>query len=232
MGIRRPDVGLVPGCTKRKAACVATSGPSLGRKRPRRAAIAGGLPHTLQIRRSRLAAQLNVGRRRASKRVTDRYEGLPSTTSARRRPSLSAHYVEHRARHHRTVPASSAHHHHRATRPPLASAISRHSIAALLALGLFGQPRFPKALDGQLRVRLPATGDKRRDCKARIELNRTRRRLTRLSVTSEMGESGRETAVSCYIGGVLTLGFLPCDDGLVKATKLNKGIPHPGKRRV
>src|SRR4051794_29368800 len=34
--------------TKRKAACVATSGPSLGRKRPRRAAIAGGrgsLPH-------------------------------------------------------------------------------------------------------------------------------------------------------------------------------------------
>ena len=33
--------------TKRKAACVATSGPSLGRKRPRRAAIAGALPHTL-----------------------------------------------------------------------------------------------------------------------------------------------------------------------------------------
>ena len=29
------------GYTKRKAACVATSGPSLGRKRPRRAAIAG-----------------------------------------------------------------------------------------------------------------------------------------------------------------------------------------------
>ena len=33
--------------TKRKAACVATSGPSLGRKRPRRAAIAGALPHAL-----------------------------------------------------------------------------------------------------------------------------------------------------------------------------------------
>src|SRR5207253_5151521 len=37
--------------TKRKAACVAASGPSLGRKRPRRAAIAGGgggsLPHAL-----------------------------------------------------------------------------------------------------------------------------------------------------------------------------------------
>ena len=32
---------------ERKAACVATSGPSLGRKRPRRAAIAGALPHTL-----------------------------------------------------------------------------------------------------------------------------------------------------------------------------------------
>jgi hypothetical protein len=35
--------GLEPKClnTKRKAACVATSGPSLGRKRPRRAAIVG-----------------------------------------------------------------------------------------------------------------------------------------------------------------------------------------------
>jgi hypothetical protein len=30
----------VTACTKRRAACVATSGPSLGRKRPRRAAIA------------------------------------------------------------------------------------------------------------------------------------------------------------------------------------------------
>jgi hypothetical protein len=41
-----------------------------------------------------------------------------------------------------------------------------------------------------------------------------------------MGESGRETAVSSRKEGVLTLGFLPCDDGLVKATKLNKGIPN------
>jgi hypothetical protein len=53
-----------------------------------------------------------------------------------------------------------------------------------------------------------------------------------LSVTSEMGESGRETAVSSRKDGVLTLGFLPCDDGLVKATELNKGIPHPDKRKV
>jgi hypothetical protein len=42
----------------------------------------------------------------------------------------------------------------------------------------------------------------------------------RLSITPEMGERGRETPVSCPIGGVLTLGFLPCDDGLAKATKL------------
>jgi hypothetical protein len=32
---------------RKEAACVATSGPSLGRKRPRRAAIARTLPHTL-----------------------------------------------------------------------------------------------------------------------------------------------------------------------------------------
>jgi putative transposase len=45
-------------------------------------------------------------------------------------------------------------------------------------------------------------------------------------------ESGGETAVSCHIGGALTQGFLPRDDGLVKATKLNKGHPHPSKRQV
>ena len=71
-----------------------------------------------------------------------------------------------------------------------------------------------------------------RYCKGGIELKHTRRRLTRLSVTSEMGEGGRETAVSCPIGGILTKGFLPCDDGLVKATKLNKGQPHASKRQV
>ena len=49
---------------------------------------------------------------------------------------------------------------------------------------------------------------------------------------SEMGECGRETAVSCRIGGALTLSFLPCDDGLVKTAKLNKGIPNPSKRHV
>ena len=68
--------------------------------------------------------------------------------------------------------------------------------------------------------------------KAGSTSSRTRRRLTRLSVASEMGESGCETAVSWRIGGVLTLGFLPGDDGLVKATKLNKGYPHRGKRPV
>jgi hypothetical protein len=47
-----------------------------------------------------------------------------------------------------------------------------------------------------------------------------------------MGESGRETAVRSRKDGVLMLGFLPSADGLVKATKLNKGIPHPNKRKV
>ncbi len=72
----------------------------------------------------------------------------------------------------------------------------------------------------------------RRYCKGGIDLKHTRRRLTRLIVTSEMGESGRQTAVSCRKGGVQTLGFLPGDDGLVKAAKLNKGKPNPGKRPV
>src|SRR5262249_21763167 len=72
----------------------------------------------------------------------------------------------------------------------------------------------------------------RRYCEGGIELKNTRHRLTRLSFTSEMGKRGRETAVSCRPGGVLTKGFLPCHDGLVKATKLNKGIPHPSSRLV
>src|SRR5262245_6082853 len=100
------------------------------------------------------------------------------------------------------------------------------------ALGLFGQPRFPKALDHQFRVRLPAPGDPLRYCKGGIELKQTRHRLTRLSIASEMAQSGRETAVSHPIGGVLTKGLLRCDDGLVKARKLNKGIPHPNKNPV
>ena len=51
-------------------------------------------------------------------------------------------------------------------------------------------------------------------------------------MTSKMGESRRETAVSCRIGGVLALGFLRYDDGLVKPTKLNKSRPHSTKRHV
>src|SRR5215468_5491227 len=52
-----------------------------------------------------MAAQLNVGKRRASKRITKRYEGLgrsplKPTTSARCRPSPPAHYD--RARHRRS----------------------------------------------------------------------------------------------------------------------------------
>jgi len=54
----------------------------------------------------------------------------------------------------------------------------------------------------------------------------------RRSLAPEMGESGRETAVSWPIGGFLALGFLACDDGLVKATKLDQGYAHPDKRRM
>ena len=103
----------------------------------------------------------------------------------------------------------------------------------LVGIGeLLGQPRFPKTLNQQLRVGLPTTGDPRRYCKGGIKLKHARRRLTRLSVTSKMGESGRETAIRYRKGGVLTQGFLPCDDGLVKATKLNQGHPYPTKRQV
>jgi hypothetical protein len=55
---------------------------------------------------------------------------------------------------------------------------------------------------------------------------------SRLRVASEMGEGGSETAVSWRKGGVLAKTFLPRDVGLVKATKLNKRIPHPAKRPV
>ena len=54
----------------------------------------------------------------------------------------------------------------------------------------------------------------------------------RLKVTSDMGESGREAAVSCPKGGVLMLGFLRCDDRLVKPTKLEKSNPHSSKSAV
>jgi hypothetical protein len=46
-----------------------------------------------------------------------------------------------------------------------------------------------------------------------------------------MGEGGREALVSRHMEA-LTKGFLPYDDRLVKATKLNKGRPNAGKRRV
>src|SRR5262249_34608843 len=99
----------------------------------------------------------------------------------------------------------------------------------------FWQPRFPKTLNQQLptRFREPGRpGDPRGYRKRGIKLKQARRRITRLSVTSKVGESGRETAVSRRKGRVLTLPFLPRDDGLVEATKLNKGIRHPGKRLV
>ena len=65
----------------------------------------------------------------------------------------------------------------------------------LVGIGeLIGQPRFPKALNKQLYV-FGAPGDMRGYCKGGIDLKRPRRRVVRLSVTSEMGEGGREAAV-------------------------------------
>jgi hypothetical protein len=62
--------------------------------------------------------------------------------------------------------------------------------------GSFGKPCFAETLDLQLRLCLSAPSDKRRYGKGGIKFKQTRRRLTGLSITSEMGESGRETAVS------------------------------------
>src|ERR1700752_2242055 len=95
----------------------------------------------------------------------------------------------------------------------------------------FGQPRFPKPLNQQLRVCLSAPTHPRRYCEGGIELKHTRRRLTGLCIASEMTESRRKTVVSSPKGGgVLTKGFLPGGDGLVKATKLNQRYAHPDKR--
>jgi hypothetical protein len=47
-----------------------------------------------------------------------------------------------------------------------------------------------------------------------------------------MGKSGSKTAEGYRKGGVLTLGSLRCGNGLVKATKLDKALRHPGKRYV
>src|ERR1700756_567328 len=99
------------------------------------------------------------------------------------------------------------------------------------APGSFGQPRFPKTLNKQLYVFFGEPGDKRRYCKGGIDLKHTRRRVVRLSVTSEMGEGGSEPEVSCQIE-VLTKGFLQYDDRLVKAAKLDKGLPDASKREV
>ena len=63
-------------------------------------------------------------------------------------------------------------------------------------LAHLGNARFPKALNEQYRVCLATPCDPRRDCKVRIDLKQMCRRLTCLNVTAEMGEGGRETAVS------------------------------------
>jgi hypothetical protein len=79
---------------------------------------------------------------------------------------------------------------------PANSGLMHRSIEHFLCCAAsFGKPRFTKALNQQLRVCLPAPSDPRGYCKGGIDLKQTSRRLTRLSVTSEMGESGRKAAV-------------------------------------
>src|SRR5262245_42357073 len=94
----------------------------------------------------------------------------------------------------------------------------------------FGQPRFSKPFNQQLRVCLSAPTHPRGYCEGGLNLEQTRRRLASLGIASEMSESGRETRVSSPKGGGLTKGFLPGDEGLVKSAELNKGIPYPDKR--
>src|SRR5262249_47636639 len=98
--------------------------------------------------------------------------------------------------------------------------------------GLLGQTRPAKTLNHQLRVRLPTPGDPSRYCKLGIEFNQARRRLAGVSIPSEVSEGRRETTVSRRKGGVVALGSLPCDDGLVKASKLDEGHRHPGEREL
>jgi hypothetical protein len=74
------------------------------------------------------------------------------------------------------------------------------------APGSFGQPRFPKTLNQQLRS---APGNPRGYCKGGIKLKHTRCRLTRLSLTSEMREGGNERTVNSPMGRVLTRAFFP-----------------------
>src|SRR6516165_9557546 len=69
----------------------------------------------------------------------------------------------------------------------------RHRENEAATPGSFGQPRFPKALNQQLRVCLSAPPQPRGYCEGGIDLKQTSRRLRRLRVTSEMGESGHET---------------------------------------
>src|SRR5262249_30020852 len=99
--------------------------------------------------------------------------------------------------------------------------------------GLLRQSCIQKTPDKQFSFCVPAPGNPPRYYKGGIDLKHTCRRFASLSVAPEMGERGCETAVSSRrIGGELTLGFLTCGDGLVKAAKLNKGIPHRRKRYV
>ena len=68
---------------------------------------------------------------------------------------------------------------------------------AIRATPLSEDPRSTASCSIARRDHTPAATDIRGYCKSGIVLKHTRRRLTRLGVTSEMDESGRSTAVSC-----------------------------------
>jgi hypothetical protein len=94
---------------------------------------------------------------------------------------------------------------------------------------------------GNPAFRRPSINSFEFDCPPRaihvviVKLGSTSSRRTaasRASASRPRWASRRETAVSSRMEGVLTYGFLRCDNGLVKATKLNKGRPRATQRPV
>jgi hypothetical protein len=197
---------------------------------------------------------VRVGTKRKSKIKSPKYpqgsaSRVPRFFHAPRGPEARLRRVAVRLAHHRNLdatcasiertpsPSLQAHvclapQQQRESRPSWTAALGQWpSIDPFVAVGeLLGQPRFPKALNQQLRVCLSAPTHPRGYCEGGIDLEQTRRRLASLGIPSEMSESGRETRVSSPKGGGLTKGFLPGDEGLVKSAELNKGIPYPDER--
>jgi hypothetical protein len=104
---RSNNASLFPGgCTQKERPPALPQAAQVSGGCPRWAAIAGGATAQRVDRAIRLAAQLNVGTGWASERATELYGGLGAHAlraprSARPRPSLLAHHLDHRAPCHR-----------------------------------------------------------------------------------------------------------------------------------